>query len=99
MDDVLIIVLMVYFSPSIIALLRRHNSVLAIILLNTFLGWTLAGWFWSLFAALTVDTRRRDRRVARWHAEAIRHEFDPQPSRLSFSEDRWRRLAAPKRED
>ena len=33
-----------YFLPSIIALVRSKRDVVAIILLNFFLGWTAIGW-------------------------------------------------------
>jgi hypothetical protein len=41
-------VLVIYFLPSLIALLRRHKNMLAIFLLNLFLGWTIIGWVSSL---------------------------------------------------
>jgi len=42
------LVLVIYFLPSLIALLRRHKNMLAIFLLNFFLGWTIIGWVSSL---------------------------------------------------
>ncbi len=42
------LVLVVYFLPSFIALLRQHKNKLAIFLLNLFLGWTVLGWVSSL---------------------------------------------------
>ena len=44
----LTLVLVIYFLPSFIALLRQHKNKLAIFLLNLFLGWTVLGWVSSL---------------------------------------------------
>ena len=44
----LTLVLVIYFLPSFIALLRQHRNKLAIFLLNLFLGWTILGWVSSL---------------------------------------------------
>lgn len=44
-----------YFLPSIIALVRSKRDIAAIILLNFFLGWTLIGWVVSLVWALKAD--------------------------------------------
>ncbi len=44
----LTLVLVIYFLPALIALLRHHKNKLAIFLLNLFLGWTIIGWVSSL---------------------------------------------------
>jgi Superinfection immunity protein len=44
-----------YFLPSIIALARSKRDILAIILLNFLLGWTLIGWVVALVWALKTD--------------------------------------------
>jgi len=44
----LTLVLVIYFLPSFIALLRQHKNKLSIFLLNLFLGWTVLGWVSSL---------------------------------------------------
>lgn len=44
-----------YFLPSIIALARSKRDLLAIVLLNFFLGWTLIGWIVALVWALKND--------------------------------------------
>jgi len=38
------VLLIVYFIPSIIVLVRRHHNGLAIGFTNLFLGWTIIGW-------------------------------------------------------
>jgi hypothetical protein len=44
-----------YFLPSIIALARSKRDIVAILLLNFFLGWTLVGWIVALVWALKSD--------------------------------------------
>jgi len=44
-----------YFLPSIIALIREKRDTLAIFLLNFFLGWTVIGWFIALIWAAKHD--------------------------------------------
>ncbi|MFA5346029.1 MAG: superinfection immunity protein [Candidatus Omnitrophota bacterium] len=44
----LTLVLVIYFLPALIAILRHHKNKLAIFLLNLFLGWTILGWVSSL---------------------------------------------------
>jgi hypothetical protein len=54
--------LSVLFLPTVVALLRRHPSGIAIFALNLLVGWTCIGWVvalvWSL-AAIEADTRYR----------------------------------------
>ncbi|MEN2487598.1 superinfection immunity protein [Flavobacterium sp. B11] len=47
--------IVIYFLPSIIALSRKKNNGVAIIMLNFFLGWTFIGWIASLVWACTTD--------------------------------------------
>lgn len=46
-----------YFIPTIIALIRNHESGVAILVVNALLGWTLVGWVvalaWSVKAQQT----------------------------------------------
>lgn len=53
----LIIGAIVYFIPSIIALLRGKKNLVAIIALNFFLGWSLIGWVVSLVWSLSSDPK------------------------------------------
>jgi sorbitol-specific phosphotransferase system component IIC len=59
-----VILLLVYFVPSIIASIRHHRQRMAIYALNTLLGWTLLGWVGSFVWACTRDVEPR-RRVSR----------------------------------
>lgn len=44
-----------YFLPSIIALIRSKRDLLSIFLLNFFLGWTMIGWIIALVWAAKAD--------------------------------------------
>ena len=44
-----------YFLPSIIALARSKRDILAIFLVNLFLGWSVIGWIVALVWALKSD--------------------------------------------
>ncbi len=50
-----LVVIIVYFIPSIVAGARRKRNTGAVFALNLFLGWTLLGWVVALVWALTVD--------------------------------------------
>ena len=47
--------LVMYFLPSIIALARSKRDLLAIFLLNFFLGWSVIGWVVALVWAAKND--------------------------------------------
>jgi Superinfection immunity protein len=47
-----IIGIALYFLPTIIAIVRKKDNLLLILLLNIFLGWTLVGWIVALVLAL-----------------------------------------------
>jgi hypothetical protein len=46
-----VLILLLYFLPAVIAHARRHRQIAAITLINLLLGWTGLGWvlvfFWS----------------------------------------------------
>jgi hypothetical protein len=44
-----------YFLPSIVALVRGKRDSVSVVLLNIFLGWTLVGWVIALVWAFKVD--------------------------------------------
>ena len=46
---------LMYFLPSVIGLARSKRDLLAIFLLNLFLGWTLIGWIVALVWAAKAD--------------------------------------------
>ena len=60
-----IIFLVLYATPTIVAAVRKHRQAVAICLLNLFLGWTVVGWVCALVWAATtpqqvVVIRERD---------------------------------------
>jgi Superinfection immunity protein len=67
----LILAILIYFLPTIVALSRGHLSALAIFFLNLFLGWTLIGWFIAFIWSCTGNT------------EANFHRLDPDGVGLS----------------
>lgn len=54
----LIILMALYFLPTLITILRDHHNGCAISVLNLLLGWTLIGWVVALVWSLTSDPRR-----------------------------------------
>jgi hypothetical protein len=47
-----------YFLPILIAVLRRHRQALAISILTLVAGWTVVGWIVALVWACTQPTYR-----------------------------------------
>lgn len=45
--------IVIYFIPTLVAINRKHPNLLAIFVLNLFLGWSFIGWVVSLIWALT----------------------------------------------
>jgi|SRR5882672_8736143 len=66
----IVVALVVYFVPSIVAYARGHHNRLAILVLNMFLGWSFLGWVVALVWAATHV--QRDDRLAR--SQFIRQE-------------------------
>lgn len=52
-----LLMLALYFLPTIIAVSRKHQSAGAIIALNILLGWTVLGWIGALIWSLTGVTQ------------------------------------------
>ena len=50
-----VIALLLYFIPTVIAYNKHKKNAGAICALNVFLGWTFIGWVASLVWALTND--------------------------------------------
>ena len=53
MDLALVLVLLIYFIPTMVGWKKKHSS--GIIVLNIFLGWTFFGWVGALIWALTSE--------------------------------------------
>ena len=56
----LFIALVVYFMPTVVAVVRKHKNIYAIAILNTVLGWTFLGWLASLLWSLNSDTQEQE---------------------------------------
>lgn len=50
-----IFVILGYFVPTVVAVRRRHPQIVAIVVLNLFLGWTFLGWLGALIWALVKN--------------------------------------------
>lgn len=49
----LILAVLLYLFPSIVARYREHHNATAIFLLNLFLGWSILGWIGALVWSAT----------------------------------------------
>jgi hypothetical protein len=47
---------LMYWLPTIIAVVRHTPSALGVAMLNFFLGWTVIGWIMALVWALAANT-------------------------------------------
>jgi hypothetical protein len=62
--EFLVLMVILYFLPTIAALaLRRDDDVAGIFLVNFFLGWTIIGWFVALIWAAASQRSMEARRV------------------------------------
>jgi len=53
----LLVLVTLYFLPTMIAVDRRHRSALAIGVANLLLGWTILGWIFALIWSCTGNVR------------------------------------------
>jgi Superinfection immunity protein len=56
-NGVVIVLLIAYFFPALVAAMRRHNNQNAIAILNLLLGWTFLGWVIALVWAATNNVK------------------------------------------
>lgn len=56
--EILVLLLVGHFLPSVIALARGHHNGFAIFLTNLLLGWTVIGWVVALIWSTTSIQRR-----------------------------------------
>ena len=47
----MVIILALYFAPSIVGLARKVPNIGSVVVINFFLGWTLIGWVVALAMA------------------------------------------------
>ena len=57
LDAVYILILILYFVPWLIALMRDHNNIGSILVVNLFLGWTVIGWIVALAWACSDNVK------------------------------------------
>lgn len=55
----IIIFLLIYFLPTLVALARKKRNVGAIFVLNLFLGWSFIGWVIALVWALMHEEKEK----------------------------------------
>lgn len=55
---ILVLLLILYFAPAIVARRRLHTSRTGIVVLNLLLGWTLIGWIVALVWAYSGPDNR-----------------------------------------
>jgi uncharacterized protein YecT (DUF1311 family) len=71
----LVVILLIYFLPAIIAMSRGHKNALAIVLLNILVGWTGIGWIvilvWSLSSFVLSHDRQTPATVINVHNQAL----------------------------
>ncbi|MCF8878902.1 superinfection immunity protein [Hyphobacterium sp. SN044] len=56
--EILLIPALLYFIPTIVALLRGHHNAFAIFLTNLLFGWTVIGWLITLIWSTTAIVHR-----------------------------------------
>jgi hypothetical protein len=49
----MLVAIVIYLIPGIIAIVRKHKHMPAIMLTNVIFGWTVLGWFVALIWAFT----------------------------------------------
>lgn len=54
----LIILIVLYFFPALVAKMRDHEQTLAIFMLNLLLGWSGLGWCAALIWACTEKSKK-----------------------------------------
>ena len=57
-QNYLIIFAICYLLPTLIGFVRRHNSYIAIGILNLLLGWTIIGWIIALIWSFTGSVKQ-----------------------------------------
>jgi hypothetical protein len=48
-----------YWLPTLVAILRQTPSALGVAVINFFLGWTVIGWFLAMMMALATRPHER----------------------------------------
>jgi hypothetical protein len=59
-SSVFLVVLVLYFLPSVVAVARKVTHQGSVVVINLFLGWTLIGWVIALAMACRTSRVPRD---------------------------------------
>jgi hypothetical protein len=70
---IVILALLIYFMPTLIAANRGHHNSLAIFALNLFLGWSFLGWVIAFVWACTQTQKR----IAIEHGDVLMARREP----------------------
>ena len=54
-----LVIVLFYFAPSMIAVIRRRCDAMAIMAINLYLGWTGIGWLIAAVCALTPISKQK----------------------------------------
>lgn len=71
---VLILLIVLYFIPALVASSRTHHNRMAIFALNALLGWTVLGWIAAFVWSLTHTEPSRD-----WDEHLPQDPDEPRP--------------------
>jgi len=59
-SSTLLVVLVLYFLPSVVAVARKTTHQGSVVVINVFLGWTFVGWVVALAMACRTNRVVRD---------------------------------------
>lgn len=54
-----VVIVLLYFAPSTVAVIRRRSDAMAIMAINLYLGWTGIGWLVAAGSALTSRPKEK----------------------------------------
>lgn len=94
--SLLVILLILYFLPTLIAFLRSHRQTTAVFVLNLFAGWTLIGGLVALEWACTTDVKPRAPTLLSkcWKSrDLVEFESEPRTPKRSFTKREWAAVA------
>ena len=75
-----IIMLVIYFIPAFIALIKDHEMKGTIFLLNAILGWTIFGWFIALYVVFRKPDSKEEKQT-----EQEKFDIAPNENNLDFT--------------
>lgn len=94
--SLLVILLILYFLPTLIAFLRSHRQTTAVFVFNLFAKWILIGGLVALEWACTTDVKPRAPTLLSkgWKSrDLVESESEPRTPRRSFTKREWAAVA------